>query len=599
MRDRALMVLVLAALAASCGGNGSTAPQDGESCGNPMALKCGETVGGQEAVLLCTADSVYNVYDVCQGSCGKNADGKPVCIGEAADTKGEDTEPVDVVEEDIEGVDTLPDIIPFDNPYIIPDGTTFPDLKPDVVPPTIVSTDPADGEGSVTVPFDIRITFSEPVYEVTVGKTTVIVTDAGGKQLDGEYTFDGDGEVVVFTPSSPVFHSSPYKVTVGPMLSDPAGNKFGTESSFSFFTGPHPDVAEYATLAATYSPVIYGETTPGYAKYDYPTRFDADDNWNGEDTVSYMQTDVQSITPAVYFSVVETKSHWFILYAYFWPYRYTSESGNRFGNDMSGATVVVRKHDGMPIMVDTYHKSDNSELSDAYVSDACALVPLADNPLDYRFEDRFPMEQLFPNGHYETYLSAGKHESCLWQDRNNTIFDGCMLNPGLVGQMEKIQFVYGAGQVDPITKAGGGWPTNKEGVKYELIPVLESLWARRTLFGPEGMWDVGYDYDNLQGRPGMPHDVPATFVDPVGNDNGRPPWAWKWQPGNGETYYDIPRGTMVLDPAAFFYNRHNTSTSNPWPAWDPETGAGWSTEYCFNPYFNLDFRGIDPDCGAQ
>jgi len=598
MCDRVLMLLVLVALATSCGGNGATSPTDGDPCGNPMALKCGETVGGQEVVLLCSPEEVYEIYNICQGSCGKNAQGKPVCIGEAEDVGGDDTPVTDTINDLGDGDHTGGDI-PFDSPYIIPDGTTFPDLKPDVVPPSIVSTDPADGEGSVTVPFDVRITFSEALYEGTVGKTTVIVSDAGGKQLDGAYSLEGDGEIVVFTPSSPVFHSSPYKVTVGPMLSDPAGNKYGTETSYSFFTGPHPDVAEYATLAATYSPVIYGETTPGYAKYDYPTRFDADDNWNGEDTVAYMQTDVQSITPAVYFSVIESKSHWFILYAYFWPYRYTEQSGNRFGNDMAGATVVVRKHDGMPIMVDTYHKSDNSELSDAYVSDACALVPLEANPMDFRFEDRFPTDQLFPNGHYEAYLSARKHESCLWQDRNNTMFDGCMLNPGLIGQMEKIQFVFGAGQVDPITKAGGSWPTNKEGINYELIPVLESLWARRTQFGPGNIWDVGFNNAKPQGRPDLPHDVPGTFLDPVGNDNGRPPWAWKWLPGNGETYYDIPRGTMILDPAVWFSYRHNTSTSNPWPEWDPETGAGWSTDYCFNPYFNLDFRTIDPDCGAQ
>jgi len=595
MQDRAFMV-ALAALAVSCS-NGVGAPADGDSCGNPMALKCGGTVGGQEAVLLCSDEGVYEIYDICQGSCGVNAAGKPVCIGEAGDRGGEDaTSAGDMV--DALGEDAADDV-PFDNPYVIPDGTTFPDLKPDKVPPVIVSTDPADGEGNVAVPFEVRITFSEPLYEVTVGDQTVIITDAGGGQLEGEYTLDGEGEIVVFTPASPVFHSSPYEVTVGPMLSDPAGNKYGTETSFSFFTGPHPDVAGYATLAANYSPVIYGETTPGYAKYDYPTRFDADDDWNGDNTVAYMQTDVQSITPAVYFSVVESKSHWFIMYAYFWPYRYTEEAWNRFGNDMAGATVVVRKLDGTPVFVDTWHKSDNSELSDAYVSDACALVPLGENPMDYRFEDRFPADQLFPNGHYEAYLSAGRHESCVWQDRNNTWFDGCLLNPGLINQMEKIQYIFAAGQTDAITKAGGGWPTNMEGVKYELIPLLETLWARRDQFGPGSIWDVAYEYDNMQGRPGLSTDIPATFRDPVGNDNGRPPWAWKWLPGNGETYYDIPRGAMVLDPALWFAVRHGTGPSAPWPEWDPVIGDGWSLEYCFNPFFNLDFRSIDPDCGAR
>ncbi|MBM4372252.1 MAG: Ig-like domain-containing protein, partial [Deltaproteobacteria bacterium] len=483
--------------------------------------------------------------------------------------------------------------------YIIPDGTTFPDLMPDVTPPSIVSTSPADGEGGVPVPFTIRITFSEPLYAVTVGAQTVVVTAAGDKKISGEYTLEGEGEVVVFTPTSAVFHSSPYKVTIGPMLSDPAGNKYGTESSFSFFTGPHPDMGSYATLAATYSPVIYGETSPGYAKYDVPTRFDIDGDWNGGDTVSYMQTEVQSITPTVYYSVVESKSHWFITYAYFWPYRYEADAEARFGNDMAGAVVTVRKHDGMPVFVDTYHKHDTSELSDAYVSDAFDLVPLAANPLDYRFEDRFPTDVLFPNGHFEAYLSAGKHESCLWQDRNNTWFDGCLLNPGLIAQMEKIQYVYGAGEPDVLQKSGASWPTNLQGVKYELIPLLETFWARRDQYGPELLWDVGFPYEHFQGRPALTTDIPGTFTDPVGNDNGRPPWAWKWQPGNGETFYDIARGAMILDPAAYFSVRHNTDISSPWPAWDPGTGAGWSYEYCFNPYFNLDFRTLDPECAVN
>ena len=593
-------VVVLAGLVSlflACSSGGANHPyEEGADCSNPNSLHCGTSAMGSEAVLLCNADGLLEIWEGCTGSCSTDTQGTPTCMedGDTAslDAHAKDTRELPDVA--LDGAELPPDLVDFDSPYIISDQTTFPDLKPDLVAPTLLSSDPADGQGNVPVPFVVKMTFSEPIYEATVAPQTIRVEDGGGKTIQGQYELQGTGDVVLFTPTSPVFHASPYRVVIGPMLSDPAGNKFGTEVSFSFSTGSPPGMEGYKAIAAKFSPVVYGETGDGPSQFDYPTVFDLDDDWDGSDNVSFIKSDVQSVVPSVYYSVVETKSHWFITYAYFWPYRNNPDVAGRFGNDMAGAVVVVRKVDKVPVILETWFKTDTSEISDAYVSSAFTMVPADGNPLDYGFEDRFLAGDLFPNGHYPAYLAKDTHQSCLWIDMNNTIFDGCLLNTGLKNAMNKIQYVYGSGEEDVLQKQGSSWPTNLQGIRYQLVPILDTLWARRDRVGPDMIWDNEFSYAPFQGRPNVTTKIPGTFVDPIGNDHGRPPWAWKWQPGNGESYYDMTRGGIFLDPAAFFSVRHNKQGD--WPDYDAATGQGWSFDYCFNPYFNLDFRGIDPEC---
>jgi len=111
------------------------------------------------------------------------------------------------------------------------------------------------------------------------------------------------------------------------------------------------------------------------------------------------------------------------------------------------------------------------------------------------------------------------------------------------------------------------------------------------------MWGSTYSYEPFistifKNRPGIKEPMPSVFVDPIGNDNGRPPWAWRYYPQNGTTFYEMPRGVWFLDAAVHFKQRHDQG--NKWADFDGE--SGWSIEYCYNPYFNLDFRNIWPEC---
>jgi hypothetical protein len=359
----------------------------------------------------------------------------------------------------------------------------------------------------------------------------------------------------------------------------------------------------YRDLAAQFAPVFYQEVAAELPQADYPTRFDLDGNWVAEDNVTFITSKASSVEPYVHFMVTETKSHFFIYYVLFYPYRYTVDEYNRFGNDTAGVTVVVRKSDSAPVVLETYFKaSGDDERSFSFITNEAALIPGGESPYTYKFDEVYPQTTLFPNGHATVYISKQKHESCSWLKESNGFLDGCILNPGIKAGMQKIELVYKGGAVTPLPNSGGTFPTTASDVGFGLIHIMESWWPHRGEMdiGTAKMWAETYAYKPytstiFPNRPTLSGDLPSAFVDPVGNDNGRPIWAWKYNPQNGTSFYDMPRGVLTLDPAVHFKQRHDQG--NKWADWNGT--AGWSLDYCYNAYFNIDYRGLWPECSLK
>jgi hypothetical protein len=455
-----------------------------------------------------------------------------------------------------------------------------------------------DGEMGVAMPFSVKVLFSEPMFQTTVNDKTVKLFDAKGTELGISIAFEDEaGTKLAVTPTGAVFPASPYRLKLNPMMSDLAGNPLGVTLDISFYTGV-VGLGPYKALAGKYAPLIYQATSEEHPEFDFLTRFDLDGDWVAKDNVDFMKTNLMKVESVVYYSVVETRSHYFITYVFYYPYR--PVAGSEFGNDVSGATVVVRKLNEAPVAVETYFKQDNDERSLSFVVEGGGLVPDGQSAYDYaKFDEMYAGQDLFPNGHFVSYLSAGKHESCLWIDENNSTFDGCQLNAGIKDMMKKVEYQYTDGTAGEIAKAGGTFPPTAK-TSYGLSHIVESWWARRTDVGEDKMWASAYKYVPFENtlypdRPDLNDEIPSFFVDPIGNDNGRPPWAWKWNPQNGVTFYEMNRGVFFLDPAMHFKQRHDPAAM--WKLWDGTDG--WSADYCYNPYFNLDFRGIWPECSPK
>jgi len=589
-------------LLSGCGGEGGiNQVVENESCPQTDARTCGITTTSLPAVLLCSAPPrQWNVALICPTEClfdpslGAICDqGQPPDLGDR-----EDARPADLLDvgPEMPELGEVKDTSSADvsDIYVEPE-VVFKDLMPDFTPPWVESTSPEDQQMGVEIPFQVEIVFTEPLHAVTVGETTVKMTDYAGNLVPLSFQFvDEQSSVLLLTPTGAVFNSSPYTVTLEPLIKDKAGNMMGNNYQFSFYTRAVSSLGKYQELASTFAPVIRQATNDQNPQYDYLTRFDLDGDWVAEDNVSFVKKDAIKFESMVYYSVTETKSHYFITYIFYYPLRYGEYTPGQlyeFGNDASGALVVVRKPDEMPVAVETYFKvQDDDERSFSLVAENSGLIPPGKSYADLKFDGIYTEEQLFPGGRYEAYLSAGKHESCLWLIKNNSIFDGCMLNTGIEASLKLIEYVYQGGAVGFLQKSGGQFPREQTEVAYALVHLLDSWWVRRGDVGVDRMWAALYTYTPynstiFDARPEMAGQIPSTFVDPLETDYGRPPWAWKYNP-SGVPVYNLPRGVWFLDPAVHFKQRHDQA--NQWTEF--EGGSGWSTQYCFNPYFSLDFR---------
>ncbi|MEZ4237591.1 MAG: hypothetical protein R3F59_15875 [Myxococcota bacterium] len=125
---------------------------------------------------------------------------------------------------------------------------------------------------------------------------------------------------------------------------------------------PEPNL----TVAQAHAPVHYQDTDSTCTECDWITAIDYDGNWTGTDNWDHLFTPsawgpgATGYGAVVYTSVVETCTHWFVVYGMFHPRDWTdSVFDQEHENDLEGALVVVEK-DGTPTgravaMITVYH----------------------------------------------------------------------------------------------------------------------------------------------------------------------------------------------------------------------------------------------------
>ena len=103
-------------------------------------------------------------------------------------------------------------------------------IPPDVSPPEIASSTPADGATSVDVAGDVTVVFNEPVDPASV---SVSLFDAGGG-VPGSTTFDAATATATFTPNALLTPATSYSVDV--LATDLVGIATPSPLTFSFTT---------------------------------------------------------------------------------------------------------------------------------------------------------------------------------------------------------------------------------------------------------------------------------------------------------------------------------------------------------------------------
>lgn len=111
-------------------------------------------------------------------------------------------------------------------------------------------------------------------------------------------------------------------------------------------------VSATSDLARRWAPIHYKDVdaTGTYAeggKSDYLTAINYDNDWNAENNWNNLPAYANSLAAHCYYSIVESKTHWFITYAFFSPRDWTDNpllyQLDQHENDMEGVLMIVEK----------------------------------------------------------------------------------------------------------------------------------------------------------------------------------------------------------------------------------------------------------------
>ena len=128
----------------------------------------------------------------------------------------------------------------------------------------------------------------------------------------------------------------------------------------------------YLTLVQHYAPYVAQETwfTP---KADFLSRFDYDGDWKGSNNWDDLETG--SSQAFVHYAVMETETHWFLIFNFFHPRDYSDKcvAGTCHENDNEGMIMTIAKDGsafGHPAVIETLaHNNVYSFASDRRIKD--------------------------------------------------------------------------------------------------------------------------------------------------------------------------------------------------------------------------------------
>jgi len=254
-------------------------------------------------------------------------------------------------------------------------------------------------------------------------------------------------------------------------------------------------------LAQHYAPVIYHGTA---SDQDFLTRANFDGDWISNNNWENQPTG--DLSAYVYYSVVETETHWFVFYSLFHPRDYEKHPCSEGGcheNDLESVQMVVLK-DGTPF------------------GHLQAMETLAHNHIYL-----YPADETVTGGYLEP---DGRVQ---WKDEHPVIYvepygHGIHGKPINLGEHH---LIYRVGEKAQRPASLDGEAT------YRLIPIYDTLWQRRHSIGDGKTFDRKFFYG--------PNVLPAAFDgDTYGFDKANTPWGYDQARGR-----KLHRGDWFLDPA--------------------------------------------------
>ena len=121
--------------------------------------------------------------------------------------------------------------------------TRFTTIAPDITPPTIISTSPANAATDVPVSAQYSVKFSEPMLASSINATTVTLKrSAGGVAVSGTVQYNAQSREATFLPDVPLAYSTSYTATVTVGVRDVAGNALVSPLVTTYTTVAQPPI---------------------------------------------------------------------------------------------------------------------------------------------------------------------------------------------------------------------------------------------------------------------------------------------------------------------------------------------------------------------
>lgn len=319
-------------------------------------------------------------------------------------------------------------------------------------------------------------------------------------------------------------------IIIGFSLASLAVLGLGACTSPAATEAPDP-AALHQELAQHYAPVIQQGVA---SDQDFITAVDFDGDWIGNN--NWENQPGGNLSAYVYYSVVETESHWFLFYSLFHPRDYTGDpcedTGGCHENDMESIQVIVAK--------------DGTEFGHLQVVQTLAHR----NIYLYAIDPSVGQNALKVSGSVDL---EGSHPIVYVETFGHGIYAHRQI-------LVPYRVVYRVGEQAEVPEG-----LKDEDVSYQLVPIYDTLWAHRDEIGPGRAFDEPFDY---HGR-----TLPAAVDgDDYGEDRASTPWGYDQD--TGETL--LP-GDWFLDPARAL-------------AYHARFEGEFSTTYVYNPY--LDDLGL-------
>lgn len=312
----------------------------------------------------------------------------------------------------------------------------------------------------------------------------------------------------------------------------------------------------YRGLAEHYAPFVAQETW-FQPKADFPTRFDYDGDWRGDNNWASLPTGTSQAY--VHYAAMETRTHWFLIYNLYHPRDYSDKcvAGSCHENDNEGLILTIAK-DGSP-----YGRLQTME------------TLAHDNIYSFVADGRIGNHVHDIDGRIEFY--QGSHPVIFVESGGHGIFG--TTSPHARYNVSRDEFTAGTG-VTFVYKGVAERPkcANDRLVGYQLLSIYYQWWLKTNRDGgwPAPTFDDYFTYSPFGGRPrAVFASIGGAFLGRAYGRNKAKPF-WGWHDIRTRKKGILAVGQWGLDPA------YGVSQDLQFPADEP-----FSLDYVFNPYLRI------------